>query len=338
MNTIEGNYFDGCHPIAVQARMAFMDREVELTAGSISESYNTNHLKVSPRVGTTCRFVTLPNGGQFGCADNAILDLLPQESQSEGIVAWLEERWIVAVACVAVISLMLIFGYFFGLPAAAERIASRIPMEAERTLGIQALTYLDEKEWLKPTNLEFDIRRKISDKFDLLCRDLPLEKYYHLEFRKGGFFGPNAMAFPGGIIIITDEMVDAAEEMEEVLAVLSHEIGHVELRHTMRSVLQNSVIGIIAATVTSDAATLSAAVTGLPLLLTQTKYSRDFESAADDYAFRLLKQKGYSPKAFASLMERLAKENGKMVRTSAWVSTHPVTSERVERARNAAAE
>lgn len=164
-----------------------------------------------------------------------------------------------------------------------------------------------------------------------------MKEYYHLEFRKGGIFGSYAFAFPGGIIVITDEMVDATEEMEEVMAVLAHEVGHVELRHTIRSVLQSSAIGAVVATVTSDAATLSAAVTGLPILLAKTKYSRDFETAADEFAFRLLKQNGYSPKAFASLMERLANERDRDVRHPAWIATHPVTSKRVKRARDAAA-
>lgn len=338
MTTLEGHYFDGSHPIAVQGRMDFMGQEVTLTAGSISERYETVQLRISPRIASTNRFISLPNGGQFSCVDNAFLDSLPQESQSEGLVAWLEARWIIALSCVVIIFCALLVGYFFGLPVAAERIAARIPMETERPLGVQALTWLDKKGWFKPTNLASSTHEKIVDGFETLCSDLPLEKYYHLEFRSGAAFGPNAFAFPGGLIIITDEMVAAAETTEEVLAVLAHEIGHVELRHTMRSVLQNSVIGVVVATVTSDAATLSGAVVGLPVLVAKTRYSRDFETAADEYAFRLLKKKGYSPRAFASLMERLAKKSRKETGRFAWVSSHPVTSERVQRARNAAAE
>jgi predicted Zn-dependent protease len=133
-------------------------------------------------------------------------------------------------------------------------------------------------------------------------------------------------------------MVAAATEIDEVLAVLAHEIGHIELRHTLRSVLQNSAVGVVVAAVTSDAASLSAAVTALPVILARTRYSRDFEAAADEYAFRLLKQKGYSPRAFASLLERLAKERQQGRRRFAWISSHPVTSDRVKRARDAAAE
>lgn len=338
MITLEGHYFDGYHPIAVNAKIEFFDLEVKLTAGSISETYERIHLKVSPRVGSTGRFITLPNGGQFGCADDAFLDLLPQESQSEGPVAWLEERWIIALACVVIISCILFVGYFFGLPAVAERVASRIPIETERSLGVQALSWLDEQEWFKPTNLSPSSQKEIMDGFERLCSDLPLREYYLLEFRSGGVLGANAIAFPGGIIVITDEMVEAAETEEEKLAVIAHEIGHVELRHAMRSLLQNSVIGVTVAAVTSDAASLSAAVTSLPVLLARTKYSRDFETAADEYAFRLLKQKGYSPRAFASLMERLAKDKENKTAPFAWISTHPVTSKRIKRARDSATE
>jgi hypothetical protein len=338
MISFDGHYFDGRQPIDVPARIDFVEQEAALTAGPISERYSTSQLRVSPRIGSTDRFITLPNGGQFACADHAFLNSLPQESPSEGLVAWLEERWGVALACVAVIFCTLLAGYFFGLPAAAKRIATRIPIETEQCLGRQVLTWLDEKRWLNPTKLSFDTRKTISDGFNGFQSELSFRNYYRLEFRSGAAFGPNAIALPGGIIVITDEMVKAAQNTEEVLAVLAHEIGHVELRHAMRNVLQNSVIGVAAAAVTSDAASLSVAIAGLPVVLAQSKYSRNFETAADEYAFRLLKQKGYSPGAFASIMERLAKKNEKEMGAYSYISTHPLTAERVQRAREAAAQ
>src|SRR5574341_696363 len=103
MITIEGHYFDGRQPIGVPARVDFEDQEVTLTAGPLSERYATFHLKVSPRIGSTNRFITFPTGGQLACADHFFLNSLPQESPSEGPVAWLEERWGIALACVAII-------------------------------------------------------------------------------------------------------------------------------------------------------------------------------------------------------------------------------------------
>lgn len=61
-----------------------------------------------------------------------------------------------------------------------------------------------------------------------------------------------------------------------------------------------------------------------------------FIVAAFPIYFGLLKQHGISPNAFASLMERLAKGQEKTERTLGFVSTHPVTAERVQRARAAA--
>jgi predicted Zn-dependent protease len=337
MTTLEGYYFGGLHPVAEPAKMDFADDgEALLTAGPVLERFVAAHLKVSPRIGSTDRFISLPKGGQFTCPDSPVLDTLPQESPSEGPVAWLEERWGVALACVVVVLCSLLAAYFFGLPAAAERVAAHIPMETEQALGGQVLTWLDGKGWLKRTAIDAETQKTIRHGFDRLRTGLPLENYLRLEFRSSMTFGANAVALPGGTIVITDAMIKAAESPEEVLSVLAHEIGHVELRHTMRTLLQNSAIAIVVAAVTADAATLSAAIAGLPVLVAERKYSREFEFAADDYAFRLLKQKGYSPAAFASLMERLAKKEGAEKAGFAYLSTHPITKERVQRARNAA--
>ena len=246
MMSLDGHYFDGRQPISVPARMDFTDQETTLTAGSVSACFATLHLRVSPRIGSSDRFIDLPDGGQFACADHALLDSLPQESPSEGLVAWLEERWGIALACIAIVLCTLSAAYFFGLPVAAEHIAARIPMETQQSLGRQALVWLDQRQWFKPTNLDLDTQKAIRDGFDKLRSDLPLKNYYRLEFRSSAPVGPNAFALPGGIIIITDDMVKIAKTIEEVLAILAHEIGHVELRHTMRSLLQNSVIAAAA--------------------------------------------------------------------------------------------
>lgn len=338
MITLEGTYYDGRTPVAVPARMEFVGGSAVLIAGQTSLRQAAAALNVSPRIGKADRFIALPDNGQFQCPDHPFLQSLPQASPSEGPVAWLEARWGVALAGIAITACLLLAGYFYGLPAAAELVAARIPVETEQMLGRHAITWLDEQKWFKPTNLDLNTQKSIRDGFDRLRSDLPLKNCYQLEFRASKILGANAFALPGGTIVITDGMVKAANSQEEVLAVLAHEIGHVELRHTMRSLLQNSAVAVVAAAVTSDAASLSVAVAGLPVLMAQTKYSREFEAAADEFAFKLLKQKGYSPLAFASLMERLAIKYESDEKMFVYVSTHPVTAERMKRARAAAEE
>lgn len=334
--TLTGLYFDGQRPVGEPATLIFTGREAALIGAQLSQRHGARELRVSPRVGRADRFVALPGGGQFQCADHPALDRLPHESQAEGLVAWLEARTAVALAGIALVAALLAGGYFYGLPAAAERVADRVPIETERALGEHALTWLDNNGWFKPTTVDEDLRFFINKEFEELRAGLPSARHLRLEFRASGI-GPNAIALPGGAIVLTDAMVHEAESLDEIAAVLAHEIGHVERRHALRHLLQGSAVAVAAATLTADAASLGVAVAGLPTLLAQTKYSREFEAEADDYAFALLRQRGRSPEAFATLMERLGAKHEDKRFDLGFLSTHPVTTERVRRARAAAA-
>lgn len=334
--TLAGLYYDGCRPIGAPATLVFAGKGAVLIGAQISQRLATVELRVSPRIGRADRFIDLPRGGQFQCADHPLLDRLPQEVRTEGVVAWLEQRVTVAIASVAVILSLLAAGYFYGLPAAANYIAMRIPIETEDTVGRRSLAWLDENKWFHPSQIAPDMQARIRQGFDELRYGLPQASHCRLEFRDSPVIGPNAFALPGGTIVITDAMVQTAESPEEVLAVLAHELGHVERRHAMRHVLQDSAAAVTAAAVTSDAASLGVAVAGLPAVLAQTKYSREFETEADDFAFQLLRRRRLSPEAFATLMERLTRKQQDAERAFAFVSSHPVTAERIQRAREAA--
>jgi Zn-dependent protease with chaperone function len=232
MSTVKGQFFDGRRPFPVEAKIDFVGPDAKLTTQTLTARCSTTQLIVSPRIASASRFINFPDGTQFLCNDQSVLDYLPQESTSEGIVAWLENRWQVALASVVVIVVTLFAGYQIGLPVLAESLAEHVPMDTEHALGEQILTFFDKEEWFEPSNLEVEIQDEIYEGFIELSNQLQFQEYYLLEFRSGGVFGPNAFALPGGIVVLTDELVDASETVEEVLAVLAHEIGHVELRHT----------------------------------------------------------------------------------------------------------
>lgn len=336
-NTLAGKFYDGQVPVAVPATLIWSGQNVKVIGAMIALDYPVNRLRVSPRVGTADRFVALPGGAQLQCADSALLDRLPQEGKTEGVVAWLESRWQVALACLVITLGGLAAGYFYGLPAAADRIAARVPIEYERTLGKQALTWLDANEWFRQSKVAPDVQEELRAGFARLADGLPMAAHLRLEFRDAPGIGPNAFALPGGTIVITDQMIELSESAAEVYAVLAHEIGHVERRHALRHILQDSVSAAAAATLTADASTLTLAVSGLPVLLAQARYSRQFETEADEYGFALLKQHDLSPEDFATLMERVsAKRDPQTERSMSFLSTHPVTADRIARARQAA--
>ena len=103
----------------------------------------------------------------------------------------------------------------------------------------------------------------------------------------------------------------------------------------MRLVLQSSGLAVLMTALAGDAVGTTILAAALPAILLKTKYSRQFESEADDYAFAMLKRHGRSPQAFADMMRRLrlrkdAKEEPDSLLR--YLSTHPATEERIQRA------
>jgi predicted Zn-dependent protease len=335
---VEGAYFDGYKPVGLPILFSVHGEESTLTGAGMIRTYRTSLLTVTPRIGSAGRFIYFPDGGQLLCADNQCLDLLASDSPTEGPVAWLEERVGVAIGCVVLIVVLLLCVYAFGLPAAADWTVTKVSMETEHSLGLDALFWLDNKKWFQPTELDNAEQVRISHIFSTLVSGSKMAPNYRLEFRLSKSMGANALALPGGIIVITDEMVSLAGSEDEIAAVLAHEIGHAELRHAMKQATQSSAVAAVAAVVTSDASSFTVAVAGLPALLANTKYSREFETEADEFAFKLLKQHGISPAAFASLMERLSTDHEEEEKAISFLSTHPVTADRIKRARELSAE
>jgi predicted Zn-dependent protease len=180
-------------------------------------------------------------------------------------------------------------------------------------------------------------RDELSRKFAAFVDDDPDGRNYLLVFRSGP--GPNAFALPGGIVVVTDDMVKLAQSDEQLLAVLAHEIGHVRGRHALRLLLRQSGVFVLVTALAGDAVGMTILAAALPTVLLESNYSREFEADADDYAFDVLKRHGYSPQAFADVMRRLQaaeKSSGDDERFFRYLSSHPVTAERIERAEAAA--
>lgn len=134
----------------------------------------------------------------------------------------------------------------------------------------------------------------------------------------------NAVALPGGSILIFDELLKQADSPEEVAGVLAHEITHVEKRHTTQSMIRelglNTVVVAFGGTTAANIEHLMSA-----------RYSRDAEREADEGAIRALKQAGISPLPTASFFDRMAKQEAKIGSAGggiAYLSSHPVSTER----------
>ncbi|MES2498582.1 MAG: M48 family metallopeptidase [Pseudomonadota bacterium] len=130
----------------------------------------------------------------------------------------------------------------------------------------------------------------------------------------------NAVALPGGRILIFRGLIAEAASPDEVAGVLAHEIGHVEHRHVLVSLLRRFGIGLL---IGSGG---SAADYGQALI--EARYSRAAESEADEYSVEQLVKAGISPAPTAKLFERLGKQEAALPKIFVYGASHPPSADR----------
>jgi Zn-dependent protease with chaperone function len=340
----DGIYYDGKTSARIPVRIQARDAHLVIRGADFEREAPLATLHLSSPLHSVRRTLTLADGAQLRTNDHAaVAALFPDSHRLESWVERLERRWGYALLAVVVIVAFSAWCVVYGLPAAASLVARTIPASVEATLGEQTLYTLD-KTFCKPSALEPRRMQSVQKHFEALSADLNDGYSYQLKFRSCAM-GPNAFALPGGTIIVTDALVKLARSDLQLAAVLAHEIGHVRLRHGLRMALQGAGAGILVAALAGDAVALTGLAVTLPTLLLQTGYSRDFETEADTYAFKRMKELGISPKHFADIMMELEThargKDGKRREPGAkegsatpldYLSTHPDTAARIRRA------
>lgn len=333
MTAFDGVFYDGVRALGMPVRVEAQGSEVRI-AGAIGppRSVARDQIRADAPIPGVARLLHLPDGGLVATGDHdAVASLWPPTDVLARAAFAIESRWWAALAGLALTAASVWLIVAFVLPLAAEPVSRRISPQVEAYMGKQTLALLD-KTLFGPSRLTEDEIDEHQEAFDRFTEGEDAHKY-QLEFRSAGM--PNAIALPGGIIVVTDEMVRDTANEAEFLAVLAHEAGHVHGHHAMRLVLQDSGLAVLMTALAGDAVGTTLLAAALPAVLLRTRYSRQFESEADDYAFAMLKRHGQSPQAFADLLRRLRlhhrdKEDSDSLMQ--YLSTHPATEERIQRA------
>jgi Zn-dependent protease with chaperone function len=334
MSVLQAVYYDGKtsqrHPVS----LVLSAGKLKVVGRDVNAEFEARRVRRSLRVANTPRWLYLPGGGACVTEDNEAVDRMTRQGRYEEVLHRWESRPAYAAA-----SILLVVAALWALvtqvvPAGVEQIAERIPVETEAVLGERTLSGMDE-HLLKPSQLPEARREALARKFGDMVRAAREATPYRLEFRSSPVIGANAFALPSGIIVMTDEMVKASVDDAEVLGVLAHELGHVRHRHTMRRLLEGSVIVLIIAAVTGDVASATSLAAAAPTVLLQMKYSRDNEREADLYAIEMMRKAGYDPRRLAALLARIEAKVPKRFRAAVpdFLSSHPPTEEREALAR-----
>lgn len=306
--SFQADYFDGlsarAKPVTVRVKTS-PHLHIAFEIANESLAFALADCDVQAKLGKAKRLIDLPNGGRLEAENIDVLEaLMPLKTNLfwRGL-HYLENHlaWVFASLLLTVFAGWLFLQ--FGVPKLAEAVAKATPPSMEAQLGEQVLKGLDHKlGYFSPSETDVAHKTAITAALSNLCSKVKSCPVYRLEFRNGGVIGANAFALPGGIMVVTDGLVRLAKNDTEIVAVLAHELGHVQQRHAFRQSLQGVLAGLIIAAVTGD---VSSVASGLPAVLMQMRYSREHELEADHFALSALQKACLPTRAFADILQRL---------------------------------
>lgn len=144
---------------------------------------------------------------------------------------------------------------------------------------------------------------------------------------------PNALAFPGGLIVVTAGLLAQIDSENELAFVLAHELGHFRNRDHLRQLGRTLAINLaLSALGSSNGGQFGFGVADLA----NRSYGRDQESDADRFALELVNAEyGHLGHAF-DFFERLRKDQGDGSRVLNFLDTHPLPGDRIAALRQTA--
>ncbi len=248
------------------------------------------------------------------------------------------------------LAILLAFSLAIPLSAGAERDSVRLPelgdsasrslsVSQERRLGEELIREVRQRV---PLHADPEVQYYIADLGQRLLAhaDGPDFQYNFFVVDSPAI---NAFAMPGGNIGINTGLIVRTESESELAGVMAHEIAHVTQRHIARRLEAQRgsgfrTLGIIMAAILmgmhDPEMGSAAAMTGMAgSVQEQLNYSRNHEREADNIGMRILADSGLDPEGMPRFFERLQQATQFQSRPPEFLSTHPVTENRIAESR-----
>ena len=149
----------------------------------------------------------------------------------------------------------------------------------------------------------------------------------------------NAMALPGGRIIVFQGLITSAQSPEEVAGVLAHEMAHEIQRHPMRGMIRTAGLRLVIGAL-SGGSGAAFSVAGVGEMLLGLSYNRQDETEADRIGVEMLNKANIRGDGLVAFFTRAEAEEKRESSASAaeqkttsrviqFLSTHPADETRV---------
>ncbi len=174
----------------------------------------------------------------------------------------------------------MMIGLYLILGLAVDLLIPHLSLELEKKLaGAFAGRFTETEETA-------EISRSLQELVDRLqagCSTLPYAVTVHVQRSEA----VNAVALPGGNMVVFTGLLKKMTSENELAFVLAHELGHFANRDHLRS-LGRSLVLITASTALLGADNSVSGMIGQGMTLTELSFSRKQESRADEYALETL--------------------------------------------------
>ncbi len=235
---------------------------------------------------------------------------------------WRKEMKILSICLAAAV----VLGMFFwqGVPFLARPITAMVSKEWEYKLGQFAYESLLKRLDADICHTEDGSKALSSLVGDLLDSEnlglLPTIDPYVVVLDVDQ---ENALALPGGFIVIFRGLLEEMDHPDMLAGVLAHEAGHVAQRHGLQRVVGSSMLWFFYSFLTSDIFSVPAFAV---LLLADSAYTRGMEYQADRFARSLMERKNINSALLAQWFDSHNNKNGILE----YLMTHPSFEERAD--------
>lgn len=204
-----------------------------------------------------------------------------------------------------------------------DLVVPRLSIEAERSLGKLYSGFYKNEIGGETTEKCKEILGRLQEK--MLERRMP----YRVHVVRGP---ENAVALPGGDIIVFTELIKGIESENELAFVIAHELGHFAHRDHLRGLGRGLVLWFLATVISGTDSPISE-ILGKSLVNIRMKFSQHQEKMADLFALELLNRHYGHVAGALDFMEKMAKKE-KRSRLLYYFATHPYPQDRVKVLRN----
>lgn len=218
------------------------------------------------------------------------------------------------------------FFYFKGLPILADNAAKSFPITYEIQLGEEIY-----KNSISTDKIDSAKSKLLNEFYSNLNNSS--EYPIHITYLNEDVV--NAFALPGGRIVIYDGIINKMNRYEELAALLAHESSHIIERHSTRTMFKSIGGFALVSILFGDATGFISVIADNANAINNLSYSRELEEEADKKGIDLLLKNHIDLKGMVQLFKTLENEEKKTnsnENVMKFLSTHPLTAERIKTA------